>query len=81
VPACNKEIPMKKVDLARAWRDEDYYLSLSAAERAALPANPAAAMSVSDADLKLTGAANATSALNSCTGTAICSPCGRYNCD
>lgn len=42
---------MKKIDIVRAWKDEDYRLSLTDAERAALPANPAGAIELSDADL------------------------------
>jgi len=43
---------MTKVDIIRAWKDEEYFLSLSEAQRAALPANPAAAIDLSDADLR-----------------------------
>ena len=32
---------MKKLDIVRAWKDATYRNSLSAAERAALPMNPA----------------------------------------
>ncbi len=67
---------MKKLDIARAWRDEDYYLSLSAAERASLPANPAALITV-DAGLERV-AAGVIKYTNG--GSAICSPCPPYNC-
>ncbi len=43
---------MTKVDIIRAWKDEEYFLSLTEAQRAALPANPAAAIDLSDADLR-----------------------------
>jgi len=43
---------MTKIDIIRAWKDEEYYLSLTEAQRAVLPANPAAAMDLSDADLR-----------------------------
>ncbi len=68
---------MKKVDIARAWTDEDYYLALTDAERAALPPNPAALMTATDQDLRST-AAGAVSAF--CTSSALCSPCPPYNC-
>jgi mersacidin/lichenicidin family type 2 lantibiotic len=71
---------MKKLDIARAWRDEDYYLSLTEAERASLPANPAAAITLSDAGLRAVNGSLNTSVINSCTGTAICSPCPHQNC-
>ena len=35
----------------RAWKDEDYRLSLSDEERAGLPENPAGMVQLSDADL------------------------------
>ena len=34
----------KKLDLARAWRDQDYYLSLTDEERASLDDHPAGAI-------------------------------------
>lgn len=34
----------KKIDLARAWRDRDYFLSLTDEERASLGAHPAGNM-------------------------------------
>jgi mersacidin/lichenicidin family type 2 lantibiotic len=40
-----------KVDIIRAWKDEAYRMSLSQAERAALPANPAGEIELSEADL------------------------------
>lgn len=38
----------KNIDVARAWRDEDYYMSLTEEERASLGDHPAGAVSVSD---------------------------------
>ena len=38
----------KNIDVARAWRDEDYYLSLTEEERASLGAHPAGAVAVAD---------------------------------
>ncbi len=71
---------MKKIDLARAMRDEDYYLSLSDAERASLPAHPAAPLTVSVSDLKSVTGAATTNINLSCGHSAICSPCPPYNC-
>ena len=42
----------KSIDLARAWRDEDYYLSLTEEERASLGAHPAGVLALEDAVLK-----------------------------
>jgi mersacidin/lichenicidin family type 2 lantibiotic len=42
---------MKKEHVARAWRDPEYRASLSEAERAQLPAHPAAPIELDDAEL------------------------------
>jgi mersacidin/lichenicidin family type 2 lantibiotic len=64
---------MKKLHVSRAFRDLDYYLSLSDAERAALPAHPAAAIDVTGDQLK---GVNGALTLGACsTRTSICSPC------
>lgn len=49
---------MSKVDIIRAWKDEEYRQSLTDAERSALPPNPAGIMELSDAEL--TGVAGGT---------------------
>lgn len=73
----------KNIDLARAWRDEDYYLSLTEEERADLGAHPSGASDVADDILRtITGG---------CGGGAFTEPkpgdetycntfCGRYIC-
>jgi mersacidin/lichenicidin family type 2 lantibiotic len=38
-------------DIIRAWKDDEYRLSLSDAERALLPANPAGTIDLDDAEL------------------------------
>ncbi len=48
----------KKLDVVRAWRDEEYRNSLSAAERASLPENPAGVATVDESALRsVTGGA------------------------
>lgn len=42
---------MSNINIVRAWKDSAYRNSLSEAERAALPANPAGSIELSDADL------------------------------
>ncbi|MDY6876289.1 MAG: mersacidin/lichenicidin family type 2 lantibiotic [Chloroflexota bacterium] len=48
---------MSNLDVIRAWKDEGYRNSLSEAERALLPENPAGAIELTDADLDAAGAA------------------------
>ena len=43
---------MSKQDIIRAWKDAEYRDSLSAAERAALPDNPAGAIELTQAELE-----------------------------
>jgi mersacidin/lichenicidin family type 2 lantibiotic len=42
---------MKQEEIIRAWKDEDYRLSLSEAELSALPEHPAGLVQVSDAEM------------------------------
>ena len=42
---------MCKFDVVRAWKDEDYRMSLSDAERRMLPTNPAGLIEISDSEL------------------------------
>lgn len=42
----------KKVDIVRAWRDEEYRNSLTEEQRASLPENPAGLAQVSDSVLR-----------------------------
>lgn len=43
---------MKPADIIRAWKDETFRSSLSDAERANLPENPAGVVDLSDAQLE-----------------------------
>lgn len=57
---------MSRFDIIRAWKDETYRKSLSDADRAALPANPAGAV-------ELTAAEAAT--VDGKLALAVCSTC------
>ena len=46
---------MSHVTTIRAWKDEEFRLSLSEAERASLPQNPAGLIELSDAELGAVG--------------------------
>jgi mersacidin/lichenicidin family type 2 lantibiotic len=43
---------MSKSNVIRAWKDPNYRKSLTAAEQAALPANPAGVSELTDGDLE-----------------------------
>ncbi|CAM4453660.1 mersacidin/lichenicidin family type 2 lantibiotic [Myxococcus xanthus] len=66
----------KKDHILRAWRDPEYFNSLSSEERAALPANPAAELELSDEVLE------SISGADSCEqfGSYYCTPCPPYVC-
>jgi mersacidin/lichenicidin family type 2 lantibiotic len=56
--------------IIRAWKDESYRMSLSAAERASLPENPAGLVEIGDAQLEeIAGGAKPTVL---CTWSIIC---------
>ena len=67
---------MTKLEIIRAWKDEEYFGSLSEADRVLLPQNPAGFVELSDDELR--GAQGA--ALGSChtciTGNAIACEAG-----
>ena len=67
---------MKKIDLGRAFRDEDYYLSLSEAERASLPVHPAALIEVREDELRAVAGATT----DACSASGWCSPCPKHIC-
>jgi mersacidin/lichenicidin family type 2 lantibiotic len=46
---------MSQDQIIRAWKDEQYRLILTEAERAALPENPAGVIDLDDADLDAVG--------------------------
>lgn len=68
---------MSQFDIIRAWKDEDYRLSLSDDERAQLPTNPAGMIELSDADLDNVVGACCTP---NCNGTSTCSQYSCFTC-
>jgi mersacidin/lichenicidin family type 2 lantibiotic len=42
---------MSKLDIIRAWKDEEYRQSLSSADRSQLPQNPAGIIELTDPDM------------------------------
>jgi mersacidin/lichenicidin family type 2 lantibiotic len=67
---------MKKIDTARALRDEDYFLSLSEAERAAIGDHPSGPVELHCEELRqATGAA-----ITRVGSTILCTQCGNQQC-
>lgn len=62
----------KKIDVVRAWRDEEYRDSLTAEERAGLPENPAGLATISDETLRSITGGCCLSYNDGCT-RAVCS--------
>jgi len=44
---------MKELDIERAWKDKEYFNSLSPEDQALVPPNPAGAIELNDQDLDL----------------------------
>ena len=63
---------MSKIDIVRAWKDEDYCASLTAAERASLPGNPAGSIELTDLELSAV-AGGQTTALCTSSAATLCS--------
>lgn len=70
----------KNVDVARAFRDEEYFLSLSDEERAALGAHPSGLIELNRSDLQEVAGCVATRSSGVDTCSAACSPCPPYAC-
>lgn len=78
---------MDKSQIVRAWRDPEYFESLSAAERAQVPTNPAGLMEIDDATLDEVSGGEVCDPgppypdNYTCSGyTSICTPCPPRQC-
>ena len=60
---------MSKIDTIRAWKDEAYRRSLSEAELAKLPQNPAGLIELSDNEMELVAGGSATYSPNLSSAT------------
>lgn len=69
----------KNIDVARAWRDEDYYLSLTEEERNSLGIHPAGTASIEDEVLKSI-AGGCCNSVDYCASSAYCTPCPPRQC-
>ena len=68
---------MKKKDIIRAWRDGEFYDSLTDEQKAALPENPAALLAVDDDVLNSVAGGCSWSP---CPTSKVCSPCPPGHC-
>lgn len=63
---------MKKRDVIRAWRDGEFYSSLTGEQRAAMPESPAAVLELDDEALAtISGGCS----YEYCPTSAYCTPC------
>lgn len=69
---------MKRKDVIQAWRDGEFYASLSSAERAALPESPASVIELDDE--VLAGVTGGCSIYAGCSTSAMCTPCPPKDC-
>jgi mersacidin/lichenicidin family type 2 lantibiotic len=67
---------MRKIDIARALRDEEYYLSLTEEERASLGAHPSGLIELQQTDMRSVSGGGTLA--NTCT--CMCTPCGHIQC-
>jgi mersacidin/lichenicidin family type 2 lantibiotic len=51
IASITREVNMFKIDIVRAWKDEEYRQSLSEAEIAELPEHPSGLIELSDEDM------------------------------
>lgn len=63
---------MSKLDIIRAWKDEEYFNRLSESERSLLPANPAGIVELNDRDLTQAEGGTTFSITIGCDSLALC---------
>jgi mersacidin/lichenicidin family type 2 lantibiotic len=72
---------MKRDEIIRAWRDQDYFLSLTDEQRTLLPENPAGMIELSeDALINVLGASHATCFVSCHPYSTECSSCSCSEC-
>lgn len=68
---------MKRKDVIRAWRDGEFYSSLTDEQRAAMPESPA---SVIDLDDEVLATISGGCSFEDCPTSAYCTPCPPKHC-
>jgi mersacidin/lichenicidin family type 2 lantibiotic len=65
---------MSHEDIIRAWKDEDYRMSLSEEERAQLPEHPAGLLELTDGEMGLIGGGYGADSVDICETRDTCTP-------
>ena len=65
---------MSKLDIIRAWKDEEYFNRLSESERSLLPQNPAGVVELTEEDLLQAEGGTTMSLTLGCNSLAFCPP-------
>lgn len=65
---------MSKLDIIRAWKDEDYLDNLSESDRSLLPQNPAGVIELTDRELLQAEGGTTHSITLGCNSLAMCLP-------
>jgi mersacidin/lichenicidin family type 2 lantibiotic len=67
---------MSPGDVVRAWRDYDFWRSLSEGDRARIPENPAGVVELMDAEMEfVAGGSDSNDTCGSCTSAYSQTPC------
>jgi len=66
---------MSNIDIQRAWRDGEYYLSLSDEQRAMIPNSPAGAIEISKEEVGLVGTSCTSTHYSWCYNSACATSC------
>jgi len=66
---------MLGVDIQRAWRDGEYFLSLTDEQKAMIPNSPAGAIEVANSEVAIFGGACANSQQSWCYNSACATKC------
>jgi mersacidin/lichenicidin family type 2 lantibiotic len=66
---------MKEIDIQRAWRDGEYFLSLTDDQKAMIPNSPAGAIEVANGEVAVFGGACTNTHQSWCYNSACASGC------
>ena len=69
------------MDIIRAWKDEEYRMSLSDEERSLLPDNPAGSIELSDEELESIVGGDPRSGIVACSGICKSVACNSVACN